>query len=434
MAAAAPEPSPLSYTRRRAAALAAALGNALEWFDFAVYGYFATALGKAFFPESDAALQTVAAFGVFAIGYLMRPIGSLVLGPIGDLLGRRKMLTLSILLMGGSSLLIGLLPTYAAIGAIAGYALLALRMLQGFSLGGEYTGSMAYTTEAAPPDRQGLLSSLATAGAILGFILGSLSAALLSALLGNAALEEWGWRLPFLAGALVAVAGWWLRLHMPETLQLSEDHFLFVQNGTRRIATAIGMQLRHVARQWRLLIRVAALISFSNVVFYVLFVYLVDYVGHQGDGRMRDANTITTVVQALGLPVIVAGGWLADKIGRVTLTRLVALGLGVVAIPCILAAQTGGPLGLAIGQGVAMVPIMLSFGSQGVLIARLVRPEERCAVFSISYSLAIALFAGTGPLVASWLLEGLRWTWGPALYCMLYAAPALLALRGLRQD
>ncbi len=209
----------LTPQQRRAATLAALLGNALEWFDFAVYGYVATPLGHAFFPAEDPGLQALAAFGVFAVGYLMRPVGSLVLGPIGDLLGRRNMLSLSIVLMGAASLLIALLPTHAQWGAGAGLALLGLRMVQGFSVGGEFTGSMTYATEAAPPGQQGLLASLATAGGLVGFSLGSLTVALLARSLGNAAMDAWGWRLPFALGGLVAFLGLWMRRRMPETLE-----------------------------------------------------------------------------------------------------------------------------------------------------------------------------------------------------------------------
>ena len=143
----------LTPGQRYRAALAALLGNALEWYDFAVYGYVASDLGKAFFPAEVPGLQTVAAFGVFAVGYLMRPVGSLVLGPVGDLLGRRLMLSLSIVIMGFSSLLIGLLPTHTQIGVAAGVSLVLLRMLQGFSVGAEFTGSITYATEAAARGR-----------------------------------------------------------------------------------------------------------------------------------------------------------------------------------------------------------------------------------------------------------------------------------------
>jgi MFS transporter, MHS family, proline/betaine transporter len=181
----------LSTRQRRRAALAALLGNALEWYDFAVYGYVASALGEAFFPADVPELQRMASFGVFAVGYLMRPVGSLLLGPIGDLLGRRLMLSLSIVIMGLSSLLIGLLPTHAQIGMTAGILLVLLRMLQGFSVGGEFTGSITYATEAAARGHAGLLSSLATAGGLLGFSLGSSTAAAIGWAVGQRAMNAW---------------------------------------------------------------------------------------------------------------------------------------------------------------------------------------------------------------------------------------------------
>ncbi|MBM5801724.1 MAG: MFS transporter, partial [Cyanobacteria bacterium K_DeepCast_35m_m2_023] len=167
----------LSPRQRRRAANAALLGNALECYDFAVYGYVASDLGQVFFPAKVPGLQTLAGFGVFAVGYLMRPVGSIVLGPMGDVLGRRLMLSLSIVIMGLFSLFIGLLPTHSQIGIWAGTLLVVLRMLQGFSVGAEFTGSITYAAEAAAQGRAGTLSSLAVAGGLLGFSLGSLTAA-----------------------------------------------------------------------------------------------------------------------------------------------------------------------------------------------------------------------------------------------------------------
>jgi len=157
-------------------AMAGALGNLLEWFDFAVYGYFSGIIGSQFFPRSDPEARELLAFAVFAVGFCARPIGSLVLGTVGDRIGRRALLTLSIALMGGSTLIIGLLPTAATIGAAAPALLVLMRLIQGFSLGGEFTGSMVYTTESSGPRTRGLLSSSTAAGCTLGFILGSVSA------------------------------------------------------------------------------------------------------------------------------------------------------------------------------------------------------------------------------------------------------------------
>ncbi|QWD89468.1 MFS transporter [Polynucleobacter sp. MWH-CaK5] len=415
--------------KRYSAAFAGATGNMLEWFDFAIYGYFATALGKVFFPASDPTLQTVASFGIFAIGYLARPIGSLILGPVGDLLGRRKMMIWSIMIMGVASFMVALLPSYAQVGAIAAYALLFLRMTQGFSIGGEYTGSMVYAAEASPQGKEGLMSGIAHAGALLGFFLGSLIAALTAFVFGESAVNDWAWRLPFLLGALVAIAGWKLRAHMPETLETAIQHKL----SFKELFALIALRLKEVAQGWKVLVQIAALISFSNVLFYVQFVYFVDYAAKHG-GSMQSANTVATAIQFVGIPLVVLGGWLADKIGRIKITWYATWAGAILCIPAILASQFGGVVGLAIGQSLIVAPVMLLFGAQGILISRLVKPEQRCSVFAIGYSLAVALFAGTAPMVTAWLLEINAWTWGPAAYCFIYAIPAIYALHSLRNE
>lgn len=415
--------------KRYSAAVAGATGNMLEWFDFAIYGYFATALGKVFFPASDPTLQTVASFGIFAIGYLARPIGSLILGPVGDLLGRRKMMIWSIMIMGVASFMVALLPSYAQVGAIAAYALLFLRMTQGFSIGGEYTGSMVYAAEASPQGKEGLMSGIAHAGALLGFFLGSLTAALTAFVFGESAVNDWAWRLPFLLGALVAIAGWKLRAHMPETLETAIEHKI----SSKELFALIAVRLKEVALGWRTLVQIAALISFSNVLFYVQFVYFVDYAAKHG-GSMQSANTVATAIQFIGIPLVVLGGWLADKIGRVKITWYATWAGAILCIPAILASQLGGVIGLAIGQALIVAPVMLLFGAQGILISRLVKPEQRCSVFAIGYSLAVAIFAGTAPMVTAWLLEINAWTWGPAAYCFIYAIPAIYALHSLRNE
>ncbi len=421
----------LTPAQRRAATLAALLGNALEWFDFAVYGYVATPLGRAFYPAESPGLQAVAAFGVFAVGYLMRPVGSLVLGPIGDLVGRRNMLSLSIVLMGGSSLLIALLPTHAQWGPLAGVLLLVLRMLQGFSVGGEFTGSMTYATEAARRGQEGLLAALATAGGLVGFSLGSLTVALLSKGLGDAAMLAWGWRLPFGLGAAVAVLGLRMRRQMPETLAtLALPADAPAAANPAELLAAMGQRLLEMRRQGPLVLRIAALVAFANVMFYVLFVFLVDYVGHRSGSTMAEANGIATVVQTLGLPLVLLGGLLVDRFGKVPVNRWGNLLLAA-ATPVVLPlALSGGSRGLAWAQALGVLPVMLTMGAQGVMAVELVAARERCTVFSISYSLSMALFAGTAPLVCSWLLEQQGWSWGPVVYCLLFALPALWAIRG----
>lgn len=421
----------LSRRQRRTAALAALLGNALEWYDFAVYGYVASALGEAFFPAEATALRTLAAFGVFAVGYLMRPVGSLVLGPLGDLLGRRLMLSLSILIMGLSSLAIGLLPSHAQIGISAGILLILLRMLQGFSVGGEFTGSITYATEAAGRGQAGLLSSLAVAGGLLGFSLGSLTAALIGWGIGEQAMADWGWRVPFLLGAAVAVLGLWMRRAMPETLppELPDS----VTRDGITLVGAILQRLQQVALQWRLVLRVIGLVSFANVIFYLAFVYLVDATGQQL-GSSAAANTVATVLQTLGLPLVILGGHLADRHGLVVVNRWGNLTLLLVMPAGLLLGGQGSLAGLTAALALLLAPLMITMGAQGVLGVVLVPPHQRCAVFSIAYSLAMALFAGTAPLVATWLQERQHWPWGIPLYALIYGVLALWAVQSSRQQ
>ena len=288
---------------------------------------------------------------------------------------------------------------------------------------------MVYATEASPTGKEGLMSGIAHAGALLGFFLGSLVAALTAHFFGEENVNDWAWRMPFLLGALVAIAGWRLRAHMPETFEDAIEHKI----SSKELTALILSRLKDVIKNWRILGKIAAIISFSNVLFYVEFVYFVDYVAKHG-GSMQSANTVATAVQLIGIPIVVLGGWLADKLGRVKITQY-ATWLGtILAIPCVLASQLGGVTGLAIGQLLIAIPVMLLFGAQGVLISKMVRPEQRCSVFAIGYSLAVAIFAGTSPMVTSWLLEINEWAWGPAAYCFIYAIPAIYALRNMKDD
>ena len=205
-----------AQTRRVVAA--GMIGNLLEWYDFAIYGYFAAAIGRHFFPHQDPVAQLLSAFGVFAVGYLMRPVGGALIGHIGDRFGRRAALTFSVVAMAIPTFLIGLLPGYATIGLAAPVALTLLRMVQGLSVGGEYTSSMVFLVEHAPERRRGLMGALASCGATAGILLGSAVGAGFAATMSSAALEAWGWRIPFLLGLVVGIAGYLLRRHVQETL------------------------------------------------------------------------------------------------------------------------------------------------------------------------------------------------------------------------
>src|SRR5262245_15280717 len=197
--------------------LAGGIGNLLEWYDFAVFGYFAPFISAQFFPAADPVAGLINTFGVFAAGYLMRPLGGVLFGQIGDRLGRARALQLSIFVMAVPTTLIAFLPTHAQIGVLAPALLVVLRLAQGLSIGGEFVGSCCYLVETAPAGRPGFFGSWSVFGTVGGMLLGSAVATLMHGFLSPEQLHAWGWRLPFLAGVLVGVVGWWMRRGVQET-------------------------------------------------------------------------------------------------------------------------------------------------------------------------------------------------------------------------
>ena len=245
-------------------ALAGLIGNVLEWFDFAVYGYFASDIGNQFFPQSSHAAQQLLTFGVFALGFFARPVGSLVLGSVGDRIGRRALLTLSIALMGGATLILGLLPTYAQIGVAAPLLLMLMRLIQGFSLGGEFTGSMVYTTEKSSPLMRGLVSSSTAAGTTIGFILGSGAAWLVNAWLPADQVTIWGWRIPFVGSVVFLIVGYLLRRGISETAE-----------GMKAAAVRAPL-LPSLMADWLPIVQTFGIVAMTNAAYYLTFTYAVE--------------------------------------------------------------------------------------------------------------------------------------------------------------
>ncbi len=400
---------------------AGAIGNTVEWFDFAVYGYFARDIGQAFFPADVPSLQLIGAFGVFAVGYLMRPVGSVVLGPIGDLVGRRPLLLLSVALMSGCSLAIALLPTTQQWGITAALLLVLLRMIQGLSVGGEFPGSVVALVESAPKAKRGFYASFTCAGAILGFVGGSLSAALINQFLEPAAVAQWGWRIPFLIGAVLGAMALALRSSLEETRPVA-------------VSATLTDHLRLVSRQWPAMLQLMGAISLSNVVFYIAAVFYVEALSARYPDQAANFSAVTTLNQAIGVGLILLGGWLCDRFEPIRLARRVNLAMAVVVVPGILLLQSGSLLQFAAGQLLVLIPLMLYLGIYPSFLPQLFPAEGRCSGFSFSYSLQVALLGGTAPLMATWLVERQGWSQGPAFYCLLWALPSLWALRSLSAE
>ena len=348
-------------------------------------------------------------------------MGALVLGWMGDRVGRRIMLVISITILGASSCAIGLLPTHESIGNFAPVLLVLMRLAQGFSVGGEYTGSMAYAAEVSPHGRRGFLSSLATTGTMMGILLSSMAVWLVRSLVGDDALVVWGWRIPFLLGLVVMLFGVVIRTRIPETLHEDGVH------SERKIHVFAALR-----KHWRELVQAIGIVTGANVVLYLIFVFVIHIAIEAGASYIEEMNTIGLAVT---IPATVLGGWLSDRFGRKRISFVTNLAMAVLAVPafslCVwFAPWPGGPspgptAAFLIGQLLMAVPMGLVFGVQGVMISEMLPRDVRCTVFSVSYSLAMGLFAGTAPMVAEWMLKRENWHLGPALYMVGWLALAL---------
>jgi MHS family proline/betaine transporter-like MFS transporter len=398
-------------------ALAGLIGNVLEWFDFAVYGYFASDIGRQFFPESSHAAQQLLAFGVFALGFLARPVGSLALGAVGDRLGRRALLTLSIALMGGATLILGLLPTYAQVGVAAPLLLMLMRLIQGFSLGGEFTGSMVYTTEQSSPLMRGLVSSSTAAGTTIGFILGSGAAWLVNVWLPPDQVTSWGWRIPFVGSVVFMIVGYLLRRGITETAE-----------GMKAAAVRAPL-LPSLVADWLPILQTFGIVAMTNAAYYLTFTYAVERrksLGGEGGAAFLLVNTL--VLFLVVLPCKPLGGWLSDRVGRRKLMMTITAAMMALIYLSLRLMLYGSPQAFAAGQILLAVPIGMALGLQGAMVVEIFPLRTRVTSMSFAYSVTLALAGGSAPLVSSWLIETLGHPLAPAYYIMLYGAIGLLIM------
>jgi len=402
-------------------ALAGLIGNVLEWFDFAVYGYFASDIGHQFFPQSSPTAQQLLAFAVFALGFCARPIGSLVLGVVGDRIGRRALLTLSIAMMGGATLLIGLLPTYNQIGVAAPLLLVLMRVIQGFSLGGEFTGSMVYTTELASPRWRGLISSSTAAGTTLGFILGSGSAWLVTASLGAQQASAWGWRIPFIASVSLCLIGWLLRRGIHESAE-----------GVKAAQIRPPL-LASLLADWRPIVQTFGIVAMTNAAYYLTFTYAVERRKHltgEGGEVFLLANTASLFVVLFSKPL---GGWLSDKIGRRRLMMAITVITTALIYVALRAMLFGSPRVFMGGQLLMAVPLGMALGLQGAMLVEIFPLRTRVTSMSLAYSVTLALAGGTAPLVATWLIDTFGQPLAPAYYIMVYGVIGLALMAPMKE-
>ncbi|MDZ3832853.1 MAG: MFS transporter [Sphingopyxis sp.] len=415
-----PVAGPQDAATLRRAITASALGNATEWFDYGIYAYGVTYISAALFP-GDLEEATLFALATFAISFLIRPLGGLFWGPLGDRIGRKSVLALTILLMAGATLGVGLIPSYESIGFWAPALLILLRMIQGFSTGGEYGGAATFMAEYAPDDRRGFFGSFLEFGTLAGFSLGALLMLGFSLLLGDAAMHEWGWRIPFLVAAPLGLIGMYLRAKM-------EDTPIFIEESTAaegRAPPGIGAIVRE---HWRPLLVVGGLVVALNVVNYTLLSYMPTYLQRR-IGLSNDEALVVPIVGMLFMMLFLPfAGALSDRVGRKPLWRWSLLGLIVAAVPLYMLIGTGFA-GAIVGfmlLGLLYVPQLATISAT---FPAMFPTGVRFAGFAIAYNVATSIFGGTAPAIGSALISATGDYLMPAYYMILACLVGLAALR-----
>jgi MHS family proline/betaine transporter-like MFS transporter len=369
---------------------AGTVGNVLEWYDFAVYGFFASILAEQFFPSDDPTVSLIAAFGAFAAGFLMRPVGAALFGHIGDKYGRARALVLSVLLMAVPTFLIGLLPTYETLGVLASILVVILRMAQGLAVGGEYTSSVVYLAEAAPVGKRAFYSSWALFGGVAGTMLGSAVGALLTSLIPDADLRDWGWRIGFYLGIAAAGVAYFFRRGMHDEGEVVHE------NSPLRTA---------LTRHWKPILRVTGLNVVAAVGFYTFFVYIVTWLTTNVGIERSTALDINTATMLLLLVLIPLCAWLSDRLGR---RRILVLGIAGFALnvhPLVVLMHHDDVLLIGLGQaGIAIFAAMFLSCIPAAATEMFPRAVRATAV-GLGYNLTFAIFGGTAPMVAVWLIE-----------------------------
>ncbi|MER5181348.1 glycine betaine/L-proline transporter ProP [Streptomyces sp. NPDC002896] len=394
---------------------AAALGNAMEWFDFGVYSYIAVTLGKVFFPSGNPTAQLLSTFGAFAAAFLVRPLGGMVFGPLGDRIGRQKVLALTMIMMAAGTFAIGLIPSYATIGVGAPILLLAARMVQGFSTGGEYAGATTFIAEYAPDKRRGFFSSWLEFGTLVGYVGGAGLVTLMTAFLSSDDLVSWGWRIPFLIAGPMGVIGLYLRMKLEETPAFAAE----LEKASQQERERPKVPLRDmVTRQWKAMLLCMALVLIYNVTDYMLLSYMPSYL--TSELKYDETHGLLVVLGVMVLMMIVQpfAGALTDRIGRRPVIAAGCAGFLFLSVPALLLIREGSLLAIALGMGALGLLLVCFTAAMPSALPALFPTRVRYGSLSIGFNVSVSLFGGTTPLVVTALIGATGNVMMPAYYMM----------------
>ena len=409
--------------------LAGVVGNVIEWYDFALYGYLAPVISLLFFPNDNELVSLLQTYGVFAAGFVMRPIGAGVFGYIGDRVSRRTELFISVILMAIPTFALGLLPDYRQIGIAAPIILILLRLVQGLSVGGEFTGSVTYVAETASQNRRGFVASFANVGSTIGLLLGLGIVTLMTHFLSETNLQLWGWRLPFLFGGILGLAGLYIRSNLPVSEVFQEHH------QTHNVESD-NVETRYIASlQQSLVPMIQAMFYVGGYasVFYIVMVYIPTYLDRFTDWPHSSALVINGVALILQVGLIPLSGWLSDTtLRRKSWLLLATLTVVLLSFPTfwlLLQPDRAWVWVAQIGLAIAIVPFV---AISPAMMVELFPTETRLTAYSLSFNLGASIMGGTSMLVCTWLINVSGNVYAPAFYLAISALISAIALAFMR--
>jgi len=405
---------------------AGAVGNVIEWYDFSLYGYMASIIATLFFPHENPTVSLIATYGVFAAGFLMRPLGAFVFGHLGDTVGRKAVLVISVLMMVLPTILLGILPTFETWGIWATICLVLIRLVQGLSVGGEFSGSATYLVETAPDGRRGFSGSWANIGALTGMLLGALTPAATIGILGEQTVDDWAWRIPFLLGGVIGVVALLMRRSLPEPDDGADEEDIEKREGEHPLRTLMRDE------PW-VMLRTIIYTAGYGVLFYIPLVYLPTWLSLYTPIKLHEALFIATAAMGLQVFVIPFAGIVSDVvIKRKYLLAATFLTMAVVVVPLYTLAGHG-ELWQAITALLLFAALVgIPLGVTPALMAEAFDRNHRLTGYSVSFNVGFGVAGGTAPMIATWLISETGDKLTPAYYliaCAVISTVALLMMK-----
>ncbi|BCW38744.1 MULTISPECIES: MFS transporter [Paenarthrobacter] len=413
------------------------VGNTMEWYDVGVFGYLITTMGPVFLPEADKSVQTLFLLGTFAATFIARPLGGVVFGWLGDKVGRQKVLAATLMLMAASTFAVGLLPGYAQIGIWAAALLVILKLIQGFSTGGEYAGATTFVSEYAPDKRRGYFASFLDMGSYIGFALGAALVSVLQLTLGQAAMEEWGWRIPFLIAGPLGLIAVYFRSKIEESPQFQatlDAQEASAKDAASQDAAVAKGPIGIVKAYWRQIVLAMILAAAANTVGYALTSYMPTYLTDSKGYDPVHGTLLTIPVLVIMAVCIPLTGKLSDRIGRRPVLWVGAGSTIVFSVPAFLLIGIGEIWSTLAGLALIAFPVTFYIANLASALPALFPTSSRYGGMGIAYNFSVAIFGGTTPFIVQGLIEGTGDDMMPAYYLMATSIVGAIAIYFLRES